>query len=304
MKKRLIVGVLVCGVLGTGSALAAPGQYWEITSRVEMAGMPFAMPETTSRICIPAGGENDPRTTAKGDDNCEMTDVVTAGNTTRWKMRCDNNGDIMTGEGEMVSSGDSYRGTTRLTGTMEGQPVEMTQSYSGRKTGGACDSEALPPAAAQARRQMEQSCDLANYTGDQLVYAADLFLGGQEAMCADRRPQYCEALRGKTPVSKEIYTALVRFDGGRGAENRVAVLCNVDTETARQALCAASATSDYAFLEGNCPAEAKAYLEAQRRTQQAGGRAYTSSGSPAPGLGDAAGTVLDSAKKLKGIFGF
>ena len=70
MKKFVIVGVMLCSSgFGGAKAQAAPGEFWEITSKMEMAGMPFAMPETTSRICIPTGSESDPRMAAGGKDN-------------------------------------------------------------------------------------------------------------------------------------------------------------------------------------------------------------------------------------------
>ncbi len=36
-------------------AVAAPGEYWEVTVKMEMPGMPFAMPATSTKICIAKG---------------------------------------------------------------------------------------------------------------------------------------------------------------------------------------------------------------------------------------------------------
>ncbi len=43
-----ILGILT-GLLST-AASAAPGEYWEITNKMEMPGMPFAMPATTAKV--------------------------------------------------------------------------------------------------------------------------------------------------------------------------------------------------------------------------------------------------------------
>ena len=99
---------------------AAPGEYWEITNKMEMPGMPFAMPATTTKVCISKGGEKDPQKTS-GDKDCKMTDVKTVGNKTTWKARCDHNGEVMTGTGEQTTTDNGYEGKMRFSGKSQGR---------------------------------------------------------------------------------------------------------------------------------------------------------------------------------------
>ncbi len=303
MKKHIIISVMACTALSASPVFAAPGEYWEITNKMEMVGMPFSMPETTTKVCMPAGSENDPRVAASGpDDKCEMTDIKTVGSTTTWKMRCDNDGEIMTGSGEITHTGTSYQGNTHLEGKMDGEMVKMNQVYRGKKIGGSCDTETPHPLAAQAQKQIDESCTLESYTGADLVYSADLFLG-QAPLCTDKKGQYCAKLRNELTGNSETYHAAAMYEGTRAPGSTLSALCSIDLEAARQNLCRKN-SDDFSFLEQHCPAEAKAYLEAERQKEMSQknltGRASTSR---PPAQGGGAGTVLDGAKKLKGIFG-
>ncbi|OGT00028.1 MAG: hypothetical protein A3K04_11195 [Gallionellales bacterium RBG_16_56_9] len=130
MNKHLASCIAVSACLFSTVALSAPGEYWEVTSKMEMPGMPFAMPATTSKVCIPKGGENDPRKNSR-DKDCQMTDIKTVGNKTTWKMRCNHNGEVVTGSGERTATAKSYAGKMKLAG--------MTTVSSGKLIGGSCD---------------------------------------------------------------------------------------------------------------------------------------------------------------------
>lgn len=59
--KQALPCVFAISLLAASSAWAAPGEWWEITTRTEMAGMPFSMPETKMRVCIEKGAGSDAR---------------------------------------------------------------------------------------------------------------------------------------------------------------------------------------------------------------------------------------------------
>ena len=59
-----------------------------------------------------------------------MTDTRRTGNTQQFKMVCTGN-NAMTAEGEVTHAGTSYTGKMRMFGKMEGQNVEMSQTFSG-----------------------------------------------------------------------------------------------------------------------------------------------------------------------------
>jgi hypothetical protein len=133
MNKR-IWGVLLVGFpLVISSAAAAadamkPG-LWEITTSVEMPGMPYQPPPQTMRHCYT---EQDVKENpVPKDDTCKLTDLKTFGNKTTWKMECTGEA-ASKGEGEMIFHGDSaYEGKNR----MQAQGMLMTMKYKGKRIG-------------------------------------------------------------------------------------------------------------------------------------------------------------------------
>ena len=139
MNKRIVVPAAVISGLINFSAYAAPGEYWEITNKMEMPGMPFSMPATTNKVCIPKGGEKDPGKTS-GDKSCQMTDIKTVGNKTTWKAHCDHDGQVMDGIGEQTTTANGYDGKMQMK-TSGKHEMNMTMAFSGKRIGGSCDSE-------------------------------------------------------------------------------------------------------------------------------------------------------------------
>ncbi len=139
----------------SASANAAPGEWWEITSKTEMPGMPFSMPATTTKVCVAKEAANDPRQSMQQDKDCKMTDLKTSGNKTTWKMRCDRDGEVMNGTGEYTSLPDGYQGVTQLSGKSGGQPMNMTSHYRGKRLGTKCDSAELPRASKSMSKDMK-----------------------------------------------------------------------------------------------------------------------------------------------------
>src|SRR4030065_2509687 len=74
MKRTLtLICALFVGALST-AAVGAPGEWWEVTAKMEMPGMPFAMPATTTKVCIAKGAVSDPHQSMQ-DKECKMTDI-------------------------------------------------------------------------------------------------------------------------------------------------------------------------------------------------------------------------------------
>lgn len=106
------------------------GDMWETTVKMEMPGMPMAMPATTHRMCL-AKQANDDQFVPKRD-NCKVTESQRSGNTQRFKMVCTGK-DAMTADGEITHAGASYNGRMRM--RMQSENLEMTQTFSGKKVG-------------------------------------------------------------------------------------------------------------------------------------------------------------------------
>jgi hypothetical protein len=88
---------------------------WEITMKMDMAGMPFAMPPMVTTHCYTKEDIKDskktiPNTSQKKND-CERKDVKVAGNKVTWTMQCK---DGSTGSGEMEYKQTSYNGMMTL----------------------------------------------------------------------------------------------------------------------------------------------------------------------------------------------
>lgn len=317
MNKHLAVMLSVLAGLSSAAVFAAPGEYWEVTTRMEMPGMPFAMPPTTQKVCIPKGGENDPAKTS-GDKDCKMTDVKTVGNKTTWKMRCDRDGEVMTGSGEQTTSPGGYQGKMRMSGKSGGQDMSMSTAFSGKRIGGKCDSEE------QIKAMKAQVCDTSRYQSTaEWIGGADLILQ-PGAACADQRKKLCDMVVRDTPRDVQAYNALQMREQQMLGGISVARECKVNMAATTRSICKKLDGDNYDQLSAHCPAEAKVYRETQRR-KECEGRSYTartdldsclsgvssdddeSSAAPAPGRSSGrspSSEALESARKLKGMFGF
>ena len=131
--KKQIFWTVVFGLLSRVSVMAAGSdELWEVSSKMEIAGMPVAMPAQTSKICMPKGHEKDPNNAVpkSKEQDCKISDVKTAGNKTTWKMTCEGK-NPMTGDGEMTRGDGSYSGKSVL----HSKRREVTTVYSGKRIG-------------------------------------------------------------------------------------------------------------------------------------------------------------------------
>ena len=128
----VVIGVLLLSAVLTvwpaGSARADNGSEWEMTTVMEIPGMPFAMPPTVRRQCLQDQAvpyrDNE-------DQNCKVVTKNKSGDAMNWKLVCDG----PDGKSEMT-------GVTRYTGdTMDskihvkGDQGEMSIHTTGKKLG-------------------------------------------------------------------------------------------------------------------------------------------------------------------------
>ncbi len=108
-----------------------PGN-WEITTQTEMAGMP---PQSVTHVqCI----TNDDLVPMSEDANqeCQVTNIETRGNTVSWEISCGGQGGGMSGTGEVTYEKNSMHGVMRMTIAPYGTQVKNT--ISGKRIGD-CD---------------------------------------------------------------------------------------------------------------------------------------------------------------------
>ncbi len=124
--------MLVAGPASTSALAQGKDDLWEVTTKMEMPGMPMAMPAQTQRICVAKGGKDDDYIPKR--DGCRVQDSKRVGNKVTYKMVCTGK-DTMTVAGETTFGANSYDGKMAMSGKMDGQQVEMNQTYSGKRVG-------------------------------------------------------------------------------------------------------------------------------------------------------------------------
>ncbi len=120
------------GMAGAGPNMQ-DGQ-WEITSTMNMPGMPAAMPPVKHTQCI-TKKDMIPQTKQK-NQKCTVTDTKISGDTVSWNVKCTTDGNDMTGNGKITYKGDTFEGTFVINMKVPGQgSMKMTQNMKGRRLG-------------------------------------------------------------------------------------------------------------------------------------------------------------------------
>lgn len=307
MKKSSTSLVFIVASLFSGAALAASGETWQITTKTDMPGAPIAMGASTVTVCMEKGKENDPKRMMQQDSDCKMTDIKASGNKTTWKMRCDRDGEKMTGSGEVTHQATSFKGSTRLSGQSNGEAIDMTMNYSGKRIGTACDPSAaavvampgmenmndmMGMAKSQMASEMAEQCEVARYDTKELI--SNRFFG-PDAMCASKQKFACKVISKDVAKKVEVFVALAKHDDT--SDTSIAEICKINMKAATKAICKKVDENNYEELEESCPDEARAFADSER--------SYTSSPRSSSVVTDnPVGNVIDGAKKLKGMFGF
>jgi len=134
MWKKLFVCLLLCGA-GMNPALAA-GQVdmqdgeWEITTRVEMPGIPVQIPPMTFSQCI-TQQDLVPKN-EQPDSECTVTHNQIDGNTVVWSIVCKGEGGETRGDGQITYHGDRFEGNMQMS-MPEG--MTMTNYMNGKRIG-------------------------------------------------------------------------------------------------------------------------------------------------------------------------
>jgi Protein of unknown function (DUF3617) len=104
---------------------------YEITSKVEMPGMPGTIPPQTITQCI---AEQDPLPNQNPENQeCKIVDMKQTDNTITWKMECDQRGQKITSTGSMTYKGDSFEGTILTNMGPQAGNMTMTTIITGKR---------------------------------------------------------------------------------------------------------------------------------------------------------------------------
>ncbi len=142
MKKWLFVLVPAMVVMVGGGLYGAEMNLkdglWEITAKVEMAGMPAgSVPAQKITQCITKKDAIPQKGDADKNMECKTTSTNVVGDTVKWSMKCQGKDGVkMDSEGTATYKGDKFDGVTHMTMAQPGQkPMKMTQRMSGRRIG-------------------------------------------------------------------------------------------------------------------------------------------------------------------------
>ncbi len=141
MLKRAALAVTTI-VIFLGGTLAFAGVnmhegLWEITTRMEMQGMPMQMPARQHTQCLTKKNMLKTMVPKEQDqeDECKVTDTRISGNTVTWIMKCRGR-DAMKLTGKTTYHGDTFEGTiTMISNDPEEGQMKIINHMSGKRIG-------------------------------------------------------------------------------------------------------------------------------------------------------------------------
>ena len=128
-----VLAVIFLATVCLPAAAQEKDELWDITMKMEMPGMPMAMPAQTSRMCV-AKGANEESFAPQQQGECKTVESKRTGNKYTFKSVCEGKNKL-TSVGEVTFGDGIYNGRMQVSGTVEGQPMNMTQTYSGKRVG-------------------------------------------------------------------------------------------------------------------------------------------------------------------------
>ena len=134
LKKLIAALVILFAIISISFAGSVPDMQegeWEITSKMEVPGMPMEMPPMKHIQCLTK--EDFVPQSSQPDQECEFFEVNVTGNTVTWTMQCNNQDGEMKGVGKMIYSGNSFEGTIKI--TLSPGNMEMTNYIKGHHIG-------------------------------------------------------------------------------------------------------------------------------------------------------------------------
>ncbi|HEY3074503.1 MAG TPA: DUF3617 family protein [Burkholderiales bacterium] len=282
---------LACASM-SGAGAAGNDELWEITSQMNMPGMPAGMGARTAQVCTEKGDQKKAMT--QGNDKCKVTDLKQSGNSVHMAMSCPEGDAVM--DTTYNAARTEYKGTMKMTS----RQGEMTMTMNGRKVG-SCDAKQaqkerdaeMAATSAQIERSQAQSAAmLAKMQDDQIKECAEAVetmqvkkLGLYERCNSGKEHAEACASQLKSEHSKRSATACMAnaaeyckryqtmegFTKAKGSEDGAAT-CKLSSATLKASFCPRAAqTENLAFLGRFCPVEAKPIAVAH-----CAGRGYTS----------------------------
>ena len=192
--KALFTATVLAALCCTATSVFAegPDELWEVTKKMEMAGMPSMLAQT-NKTCKRKGDRSPDLDKTDNRSDCRTTDVETSGAKTTWKV-VRTKPDPMTGTGEMTHTGDKFDGAVKMSGKMQGEPFEMNQVLSGRKVG-SCTYEdpgkKVKEVQSQSQAMIAKECDKQIESLNPMMVFGGANLPPESLYCKDRKADFC-----------------------------------------------------------------------------------------------------------------
>jgi uncharacterized protein DUF3617 len=127
-----MIAIVAASCLPASVFAQAKDDLWEVTMKMEMPGMPMAMPAQVHRVCVSKSHKDEDLIPKR--DNCKVLESSKSGNKLAYKMAC-TGAEPMTVSGEMTYAATSYEGRMRMVTQSGGQSMEMGQTFVGKRVG-------------------------------------------------------------------------------------------------------------------------------------------------------------------------
>ncbi|MBN2644566.1 MAG: DUF3617 family protein [Desulfuromonadaceae bacterium] len=111
---------------GPAEAMNMKEGQWQLTTRMEIPGMPFPVPPMTFTQCLTEDNMV-PQDDQQDQGSCTITDQRTVGNTYSYTMVCNSDGQRTEGKGSFTYEGTRMHGTM----TINSDGMQMTTHYEG-----------------------------------------------------------------------------------------------------------------------------------------------------------------------------
>ena len=287
-KGRKMIRSLLAACLGAACAVAGAAgndDLWEVSTQMNMPGLPAGMGAQTSQVCAEKG-DLKKAAQGRGAEKCTMKNFKQSGNSVHMEMSCP--------DGDAVIDNTYNAGRTEYKGTvkMSSRQGEMTMNMSGRRIG-SCDAQEAKAEreakTAAVRRQMgEARGQMAAFNAHQAsecraavdnMQAVRLGLYGQ---CSTQKAS-CDSMLGDESTKEvastcmasasEYCTRYKTLDGFLKAngDEQGARMCNVSRNEIASSHCPrALQTENLAYLGRFCIAESKPLAQ-----QHCAGRGFT-----------------------------
>ena len=131
----IIGGLLLVSPPTWAEGLPVEPGMWEMVSTVHMPMMPEPRTETTTECVEKSEISMEDMGTEDMDPGCTFEQQLLEANTMKWSFDCPVEGGTSHGEWEATSSGDTVIGEGVITVSFQGQSMEMTMNWEGKRVG-------------------------------------------------------------------------------------------------------------------------------------------------------------------------